>query len=416
VIYGVAVPESRSRVPAPAGASARWVPSLKVAALVRRVVLPTLPELAAGVVLLSLALAELLTGSPTPSPAPGSTPFHVIVTTVVCLSLGWLRVAPAAAAGAWSVALLVETWVIGPVQLLGTGFAAVAIWFGVGAFARRRSLPVLLVVFLVTLTVRDTAGPDSDVGDGIVDLVLTAAAFGVGLLVHSRTRQARDMHRERDEALQRNAEAVLAERARIARELHDIVAHSVSVMVVQAGTSRPLAQRTEPRLDETLRTIEETGREALLELRHLLDVLGQDSSSAHEPTPGAAQIPALVERMRSSGQHVELEVHGRLEQLGPGPGLVAYRTVQEGLTNALRHAPGAPVLVRLDGRGDGWLIEVRDGGPALPDTAPLGVPGAGRGLSGLTERVAVHGGRLAFGPEGGEFALKVWLPLEQVAP
>jgi signal transduction histidine kinase len=219
---------------------------------------------------------------------------------------------------------------------------------------------------------------------------------------------------ERSRRLERERElvtrvAIAEEQARIARELHDIVAHSVSIMVVQAGAARRLIAGSPDRAAEALQTVEESGRGALNELRQLLGVLSEQSQQAAlAPQPGLAQLDVLVERLRQTGLAVELRREGTPRALPPGLELAAYRVVQEALTNALKHAGGAPtqVLVRFaDARLE---LEVRNArGQPAPDAE-----GAGRGLVGMRQRVAVYGGELEAGPlpEGG-FAVRARLPL-----
>ena len=220
--------------------------------------------------------------------------------------------------------------------------------------------------------------------------------------------------RERSRRLERERElvaqvAIAEEQARIARELHDIVAHSVSIMVVQAGAARRLIAGSPGRAAEALQTVEESGRQALSELRQLLGVLSEDSQEAAlAPQPGLAQLDVLVERLRQTGFAVELTREGAGEAVPPGLELAGYRVVQEALTNALKHAGGAPtrVVVRFaDGRLE---LEVRNArGPAASDAQ-----GAGRGLVGMRQRVAVYGGDLEAGPlPDGGFAVRARLPL-----
>jgi signal transduction histidine kinase len=228
----------------------------------------------------------------------------------------------------------------------------------------------------------------------------------------------RGLH-ERARRLEREQElvariAVADERARIARELHDVVAHNVSLMVVQAGAARRLLGGQAGRPGEAMLAVESGGREALNELRRMLGLLtGGESETASDAPPGLDQVEALVERMRGAGLPVELRIDGARRSLPPGLDLAAYRIVQEALTNVLKHAPGArtEVLVRFLERE--LRLEVVDAGGV---DAPEAV-GAGRGLAGMRERVAAHGGELDAAPlaEGG-FAVRVRLPLAPAPP
>jgi signal transduction histidine kinase len=204
--------------------------------------------------------------------------------------------------------------------------------------------------------------------------------------------------------------AVEAERARIAGELHDVVTHNVSVMVVQAGAARSVLDSSPDDAREALLAVEASGRTAMSELRHLLGLLapGGGEEDMLVPQPGAARVPALVERVRAAGLSVELSVTGARD-LPPGVDLAAYRVVQEALTNVIKHAGTSRAAVVLEYRPDDLLITVTDDG--RPATGPGG-PG-GRGLIGLRERVGLYGGELDAGPRpGGGWRVRARIPLE----
>ena len=205
--------------------------------------------------------------------------------------------------------------------------------------------------------------------------------------------------------------AVEAERARIAGELHDVVTHNVSVMVVQAGAARSVLDSSPDDAREALLAVEASGRTAMSELRHLLGLLapgGGEEEDLLVPQPGAARVPALVERVRAAGLSVELSVTGARD-LPPGVDLAAYRVVQEALTNVIKHAGTSHAAVVLEYRPDDLLITVTDDG--RPATGPGG-PG-GRGLIGLRERVGLYGGELDAGPRpGGGWRVRARIPLE----
>nr|WP_197537348.1 histidine kinase [Modestobacter marinus] len=239
-------------------------------------------------------------------------------------------------------------------------------------------------------------------------------AWGAGAWMRSRVQQ--EAARRRSEAQQ----AVIAERVRIAHELHDVVTHHVTAMVVQADAAQYLLDVEPTRTATSLATISETGRAAMTDLRHLLGVLNS-SPDTGAPVPDADRSPAvhtvseLVDRARAAGQQVELVENGAPQQLAAGVRLATYRVVQEGLTNALKHAAGAPVLVRVDHRPDAVDVQVSTG---TPDAAERDVPlqedlwpSSGRGLTGLRERVGVLGGQLAAGPgPGGGFTVRAHIP------
>jgi signal transduction histidine kinase len=213
------------------------------------------------------------------------------------------------------------------------------------------------------------------------------------------------------EGEERARAAVAEERTRIARELHDVVSHAVSVIVLQARGARKTLDGDDRPVREALDVIERSGTEALTEMRRLLSVLRKgDEELALAPQPSLRRIADLVESVRGAGLPVELQVDGDIDDLPPGVDVSAYRIVQEALTNALKHAGPARALVTIK-RVDGDLeIQVVDTGEGAADGG-----GSGQGLVGMRERVAVYGGELQAGqrPEGG-YALSARLPLGSV--
>jgi signal transduction histidine kinase len=200
---------------------------------------------------------------------------------------------------------------------------------------------------------------------------------------------------------QQTREAAGRERDRIARELHDVVAHSVSLMVVQAGAAR-VAHPSAPTA-AALDAIETTGRQALVELRTMLGVLREGGDEDRGPQPDLSSLPDLVEQVRSAGLPVELRRTGEAT-VPAGVALSAYRIVQEALTNALRHAGAVPTEVVVDA-GDELLIEVRS------RLSTQSTAGAGRGVLGMRERVALHDGSLEAGPEGADWVVRARMPV-----
>ncbi|GHH71149.1 two-component sensor histidine kinase [Streptosporangium violaceochromogenes] len=254
----------------------------------------------------------------------------------------------------------------------------------------------------------------------LLTVVLTATAWVVGR--SSRLRRAylaelRDRAERVERAREADTRAARAEeRSRIARELHDVVAHHVSVMTVQASAARRVLASDPDGAGEALSAIEETGRAAMAEMRNLVGVLRTDASPAERnPQPGLGEIPALVDQMREAGLWTELRVEGEPGALPPGVDLAAYRLVQEALTNSLRHAgPGARARVTVRHEPGRLAVQVEDDGRG---TAGVPSPGgrAGHGLAGIRERVALYGGVLRIGPrpEGG-FEVDARFPLKDV--
>ncbi len=279
-------------------------------------------------------------------------------------------------------------------------------------YRRLALLCVFTVAVIVTAAFPDTTPPVPARFTALLVLLPTAAAA-----VAMRTwRQRAGDSAERLRLAQAEHEAqtrraVEAERARIAGELHDVVTHNVSVMVVQAGAARSVLASSPEQAREALLAVEASGRTAMGELRHLLGLLApaDGDDAVLVPQPGAGQVPSLVERVRAAGLSVELSVTGE-RALPPGVDLAAYRVVQEALTNVIKHAGAAGAAVTMEYRPDDLLITVTDDGrPAGPVSSGTG----GRGLIGLRERIALYGGELDAGPRpGGGWRVRARIPLE----
>jgi signal transduction histidine kinase len=260
--------------------------------------------------------------------------------------------------------------------------------------------------------------------DWVISFAMLAAAWWLGEL--QRRRRLTTVHLERLNAqLQRERDlkarwAVAEERARIARELHDVVAHSVSVMVVQAGAARRLVDGDPAKARQALTSIESTGRQALAEMRRLLGVLRRDgddrigeAAGNLAPQPSLADLDTLVSGAEEAGLEVELQVEGAPRPLAAGIDLSAYRIVQEALTNCIKHAGAAKATVRLCYGREDLELQVLDNGRGVVGWRDSGRENGGHGLIGMRERVAVFGGSLDVGPRpGGGFRVDARLPLE----
>jgi signal transduction histidine kinase len=256
---------------------------------------------------------------------------------------------------------------------------------------------------------------------GIAETAATYVIFAVAWVVGDRIGARRAYLRELEESAERHERerteharrAAAEEQARIARELHDIIAHNVSVMTVQAAAAGDAFETRPDRAREALGSIESTGREALTELRRLLGGVGPgDGTGTFAPQPRLVRLDALIEQVRAAGLDVELTVEGDPQQLPPGVDLSAYRIVQEALTNTLKHAGAskARVLVRYGSRE--LELEIVDDGRGATDRAE-----GGHGIIGLRERAALVGGELQFGPaQGGGFFVRARIPLEEAVP
>jgi signal transduction histidine kinase len=307
-------------------------------------------------------------------------------------------------------------------QLRGLGFTFVlfAAAYSLGAHASlRRAVAGLVVVAPVVvhltgsneLALALAFSPSfGKMAVGFQSLQLLAFWLA-GVLVRSRRQAASDS--ARIAAMRRQAEqAAAAERARIARELHDIVAHHLSVVVLHAAGARA-AGGADP---ATLEEIEDSGRRALTETRRLFGVLRDpDEETGRAPQPGIGELPALAGSLRAAGLEVSLSIHGDHTVLPPGLNVSAYRIVQEALTNVLKHAGPARAEVTVSCADSAVTVEVTDDGPGNP--APPAMKGegevrGGQGLAGMRERVAVFGGDLRAGPRpGGGFTVCARLPV-----
>jgi signal transduction histidine kinase len=273
-------------------------------------------------------------------------------------------------------------------------------WLGLGMM----SVP-LLGVFVV-------AGLEpSDVGALIVFL---GGPWGVGVVVRQRTNRAAEAI-DRARRLEREREADTAaaaadERARIARELHDIVSHSISVIAIQTQAVRRRLGPDHAREARDLAAVETTAREALAEMRRLFGVLRSDGEVPDlTPQPGLGELERLLEQVRTAGMRVALEVEGEPDVLSPGADLAAFRIVQEALTNTLRHAGARDATVRLRYGADELEVVVEDDG-----VGPNGAASGGHGLIGIRERVSLYGGSVETSArEGGGFRLAARLPLRE---
>jgi signal transduction histidine kinase len=285
---------------------------------------------------------------------------------------------------------------------------------------RELALGVTLAGAIATLA----TFPDSPslVSERYTVLIVVAPAAAAGFGMHGWRQRAGDsaarLRTAQAEHQAATRRAIDLERARIASELHDVVTHNVSVMMVQAGAARKVLGS--PRQDATVRAenallaVEASGRAAMGELRNLLSLLapagGVSGDVPLTPQPGLADVGALVERVSAAGLPVELHSSLPPGGLPPGLDLAVYRVVQEGLTNVLRHAGGAPTVVRISGRLERLVITVSDDGTGGGGAEP------GRGLLGLRERVALYGGAVDAGPRpGGGWRLRATIPLPELA-
>jgi signal transduction histidine kinase len=313
--------------------------------------------------------------------------------------------------GATATATLLETpWV----QILAVILASSTV--GEAATDRSRSLVAVIVVGTL-MTMGFLAQGAQPLESTVLPFVFLLPSWLLGDLLRARRLDAA----RREEVLQRSLRereerlraAAAEERRHVARELHDIVAHAVSVMVIQAGAARQVVRSSPDRAEESLLAIEATGREAMTELRRFLGALDDDAGGL-APQPGIDSLPTLVDRVREAGLPASLEMDGERRQVSASLDVTVYRIVQEALTNALRYARQARTTVRLSWDADQLRVEVLDEGPS----SSAAVDGAtGRGLIGIRDRATLVGGRVEVGPRlGGGYAVRAWLPLDPGSP
>jgi len=294
--------------------------------------------------------------------------------------------------------VMLAFWIAGTVDDEATSVAVGSVAFG-----------------LSVVVVAQNPGPFRT-ADAVFLAIACGAPFVAGTSVRAHDHRARELSRQADD-LRRGREsdakaAIVAERTRIARELHDVVGHAITVMTVQCGAARMLLNDNPAAARDRLLTVERSGREALSEMRRMLEVLRDDAApDMLRPQPGVDELRQLVADARTSGFDVELRIDGRPDAVSPSVALTAYRIVQEALTNVRKHAGGARTNVCLHYRRDSLEISVENDEPfGIPDQRSAS---GGHGVVGMRERVGVYGGELVVGPRtGGGYAVRARLPFE----
>jgi signal transduction histidine kinase len=315
-------------------------------------------------------------------------------------SLLWRRTRPLACASAIAAGLALQAAITGAdLSSAGWTITIIVALYSAGAYLAFRQATVAFIVIVVGLAARELRDVSSYTRHGYQNAfwwLLVLVPFGLGAFVHSR-RQASTLRQaatssEADAAARARA-AVAEERARIARELHDVVAHDVSAVVLQAEAAEEMLTAAPERTRVSLHAIQQLGREALVEMRQVVGIVrGDDTSLAPQPTLG--QVAAMVERHRDSGLDVTLQVDGTPRSLPPGLELSAYRIIQEALTNVRKHADGARVQVVVRYGARALEVEIADDGGNETAVAD----GPGHGLIGMRERVSFFGGQFSAGP------------------
>lgn len=349
----------------------------------------------------------------------------VLLTVGVCAPWVFRREAPLASFAVMAALSFVQ-WVLDVLPMAGNLLLVAGVYNVASRCSRRVSVPTAGVVLLGAVLVMLRWGPDPVSVPFVAVALLYAVVTTVTAWMWGYTIGLRRAHvahlQERAVALERERDdrariAAVEERARIARDLHDVVSHGLSAVVVLADGAALSLRSAPDRADRALNDISRTGRDALDELHRMLHVLREDEAGASAPAPGLDGLEDLVADARAGGLPVELAVHGyRAQDMPAGTQVTVYRMVQEALTNVRRHAGTQVGVVRVELRHGEGRVEVRvsdDGcGPAL-DTGELDGHG-GHGLVGMRERVSAHGGSLYAGAgPGGGFEVVAALPLER---
>jgi signal transduction histidine kinase len=324
----------------------------------------------------------------------------VIVALGSTLPIAWRRVYPSGAAVAGSL-----IWIVPTDGYVYLGYAAAfVLFYSLAAHEPDTRRVIAVTAFGLVVTVVTTALRSEVVGELFGALSAVAAPAVAGRVVRRLRELTLHLEQERERA---ERAAIAEERGRIARELHDVVAHGISVIAIQADAAEAALDRDPELARAPLRTIRRSAKASLEEMRHLLGMLREDGDGGElAPQPGLGELGALIEHAHAAGVDVALEVDGEPRELAPGLDLSAYRIVQEALTNVRRHAGGAPTRVRMVWAQDALTIEIRDRGPGGHVNGS-----AGHGILGMRERARLHGGELHAGPAADGFTVRARLPL-----
>lgn len=372
-------------------------------------------DAAAAAVVGTMGLLEIWV--PFESVQGNAVPVRASIVVVCCaVFLAFRRARPIVLIGVPLVWFALGVWLGGDIPIL---FFGQLVPFVFALYSAARHAPprvalivcgtILAAVVATDLTVVELQGPEELIFHWTVFLL----AIGIGWGLRSSERRAVDAavraSTAEADAREQALRAVAEERARIARELHDILGHSVSVMVVQAGAAQA-ASDDAAFVSRALEAIRTTGAQALDDVRRVVELLRTDEESLLAPQPGLGELPLLLEQARADGLRVEFEQAGAPPPLSPGQGLALYRVVQEALTNVRKHADATCVRVRIDADPERVVLTVADDGSARSDRT-----GGGHGLVGMRERVSAYRGELAAGPDpsGGGWRVQATIPLRE---
>jgi signal transduction histidine kinase len=367
-------------------------------------------DIALGLLLAAFGLLETVF-DPWPSYDhwPGARAVNGIVVTAMGLVLMWRRRAALPVLFAVFAAVCGLALGYGASQTTVSFFVVGTAVYSAGVYAGSPMLAAAVIA--LGIVIRDSQDPSiHSFGDHLWDWIFVGTAFSIGLATRRRQAKVTISERRRHAAELEHAEQLAAaadeERRRIARELHDVVSHSLAVVVLQAGAAEQVMDDDPEAARAVLRSIRDSGLEAIGEMGTLLDVIRAESNATREPQPSLADLPAVIGKMESAGLRVTLRSVGEQRPLAAAVELSAYRIAQEGLTNALKHAGSSQVTVTLTYRDHEVEVEVSDDGKASTRGG-----GARSGLAGMRERVAIFGGRLDAGPRpDGGWTLRASLP------
>jgi signal transduction histidine kinase len=363
---------------------------------------------------LALVVQQDLWISPDLGHRVGPRPAVACFYLVSCAALAWRRRAP--------LAVLTTVWLVATIQALAFGAAEslgvflppLIALYSAGRWEPARTGVIALPISLLGMAVHELRDPlfDASSGPTYFFWALLAAAWPLGQAwrrredhIGSLTAQTQELELRREAQLR---EAVASERARIARELHDVVGHGLSVVVLQLEAALGLLDENRTAdLRSRLASSQRSARDALAEMRRLVGLLDEDEPAHLTPQPGLAQLEGLIEDARAAGADLQLVRDGRAADLPAGLDLAAFRVVQEALTNVLRHARPPRACIRVSCRSSELVVEVSDAGASTEPARP------GRGIAGMRERVALYGGELEIGPqESGGYRVRARFPLE----
>lgn len=349
---------------------------------------------------------------------PGPTAIAALFLVASTLPVACRRVAPLPAITFSVLVSMPYVLVYGAGNSLAGAVTLMLLIYNVGRHLEGRRLLAGAAMGLLMLVEVGIGGRLVVLEDWLYVLFIYGAALVFGVALRVQTDRSISLAVAADRALREQVAtaqaAVHDERTRIARELHDVVAHNVGLIVLQAGGARSVLATDPERARAALQHVEETGRQTLAEMRHLVGILRVDPDADRQPLPSLGRLPVLVDEARAGGLTVGLAVEGSPVGLPAGLELAAYRLIQEALTNARKHAPTSSVLILLGYEPDRLRIEVSDDGgtPGAGRDLATAAAGAGHGLIGMRERVQLYGGQLQTGPiPAGGFRVAAVLPV-----